>query len=157
MDQLISTFPNLTVVDISAIMSQVRNIIDRVALAVEYVFFFTLLAGLMVLYAAIQATKDERTRENAILRAIGAGKSRLLKGMIAEFSVIGAIAGTMAALLASTLAYVITAQLLKLPYSFNPYIILIGIFSGTIGVGLAGSLGTRNVLSKPPIQVLRET
>jgi len=157
LDQLVSAFPNLTVVDISAIMNQVRTIVDRVALAVEYVFFFTLLAGLMVLYAAIQATKEERTRENAILRAIGAGKSRLVRGMIAEFSVIGAIAGTMAAILASLLGYVITAQLLNLPYSFNPYIILIGVVSGTVGVGLAGSLSTRNVLSKPPIQVLRET
>ncbi len=157
LDKLVRTFPNLTVVDISAIMDQIRTIIDRVALAVEYVFSFTLLAGLMVLYAAIQATKDERMRENAILRALGAGKTQLIKGMLAEFSMIGAIAGIMAAIFASILAYVITAQLLKLPYSFNPYIILIGFVAGTVGIGMAGSLSTRKVLSKPPIQVLRET
>jgi len=156
LDRLVSAFPNLTVVDISAIMNQVRAIVDRVALAVEYVFSFTLLAGLMVLYAAIQATKDERTRENAILRALGAGRSRLIKGMIAEFSLIGAISGTVAAVLATLLSYVITAQLLKLPYSFNPYIMLMGIAAGTLGVALAGTFSMRNVLSKPPLQVLRE-
>ena len=156
LNSLVKSFPNLTVIDISAIMNQIRTIIDRVSLAVEYVFLFTLLAGLMVLYAAIQTTRDERVRENAILRAIGAGRSRLIKSMVTEFSVIGALAGTVAAISASLLAYFITEHVLKLTYNFNPWIIVIGLSAGILAVGFAGSLSTRSVLSKPPIQVLRE-
>ena len=156
LDQLVRRFPNLTVIDISAIMNHVRLIIERVTLAVEYVFLFTLLAGLMVLYAAIQATQDERTRENAILRALGAGKRRLLQSLMTEFAALGALAGLLAALVSTLLSYVLARYVMDLEYMFNPWVWVIGLLAGALGVGLAGTLGSRRVLVKPPLQVLRE-
>ncbi|MDH5327746.1 MAG: FtsX-like permease family protein [Gammaproteobacteria bacterium] len=156
LEQLVKRFPNLTVVDISAVMDQVRNIMDKVNLAVEYVFMFTLLAGLMVLYAAIQTTQDQRVRENAILRALGAKRRRLLQGLVAEFAVVGALAGILAAALALVLAYVVSVQVLELAYAFNPWIPLLGLLGGALGVGVGGTLGARKVLAKPPLVVLRD-
>jgi putative ABC transport system permease protein len=157
LDQLVKAFPNLTVIDISAIMNHVRLIIDRVTLAVQYVFLFTLLAGLMVLYAAIQSTQDERIRENAILRALGAGRRRLLQSLMAEFAALGALAGLLAAVVSTLLSYILSIQVLELNYAFNGWVWLAGLLAGAVGVGLAGTLGTRRVLRKPPLQVLRES
>ena len=156
LNELVKRFPNVTVIDISAIMGQVRRIMERVALAVEYVHLFTLLAGLMGLYAAIQATQDERLRENAILRAIGAKRKRLLQGLVAEFAILGALAGLLGAIIAVVLGYVVSVHVLELEYMHNLWIWLIGPLGGAIGVGLSGTLGTRKVLSRPPLSVIRE-
>jgi putative ABC transport system permease protein len=134
----------------------VRNIIERVTLAVEYVFLFTLAAGLVVLYAAIHATFDERLRENAILRALGAQRRRLWSGLAAEFVTLGSVAGLLAAALSSVLGLVLARQVLDLNYVGNPWVWVLGLLVGGVGVGLAGTLGTRQVIKSPPLAVLRK-
>ncbi len=155
LNSLLREFPNLTLIDVSAIMAKVRDIIARVTLAVEYVFIFTLLAGLMVLYAAIAATQDERLRESAMLRTLGASRGQLIKGVLAEFVLVGALAGAIASIAASLLGYVLAERLLHVPYSWNASIGLIGVFGGGLGIGLAGFLGTRTTLNRPPLPTLR--
>ncbi len=155
--ELVRRFPSVTVLDIRSFMQQVRTIIEHASLAVEYVFVFTLLAGLMVLYAAIQSTLDERLKESAILRTLGAVRRQIMFGIILEFVVLGALAGLLAATAASLLGYLLASQLFGLAYSFNPWIWLVGIMSGAIGVGIAGGLGVRPTLSHPPVRVLRHT
>ncbi len=156
LDALIKRFPNLTVIDVSALMTQIRGIIERVVLAVEYVFLFTLAAGLTVLYAAIQSSLDERLRENAVLRALGARRRRLWQSLASEFVTLGALAGVLAAALASVLGWVLARQVLELDYTFNLWLWLLGPLVGGLGVGLAGLLGTRRVVSSPPLVVLRQ-
>ncbi|WP_455198699.1 ABC transporter permease [Kaarinaea lacus] len=155
LDRLVKTFPNLTVIDIAAILSQVRLIIERVSLAVEYVFVFTLAAGLTVMYAAIQSSLDERLKENAIMRALGATRRRLWKGLAAEFVTLGSLAGLLAAVLASALGFGIANYVLELDYITNPWLWIGGLLLGGLGVGLAGILGTRQVINSPPLKVLR--
>ncbi len=155
MNTLVKTFPNVTIIDIAAIMAQIRQIMERVTLAVEYVFMFTLLAGLLVLYAAIQSTLDERIHESAILRTLGARRGQLLTGLFAEFATLGLLAGLVAACAATLLGYVLATQLFHLPYTFNPWLWIIGVAGGTLGVGLAGLLGTLFILRQPPLQTLR--
>lgn len=156
LDKMVQQFPNITVIDIAAVMAQVRRIIERVTLAVEYVFLFTLIAGLLVMYAAIYATLDERIRESVILRTLGAGRRRLLNGVIAEFVTLGALAGMVAAIAASLLGYLLAEQLFQLEYRFNGWVWLVGVVGGGVGIGFAGVLGTRKVLNYPPLQALRE-
>ena len=155
--ELVRQFPSVTVLDIRSFMQQVRTIIEHASLAVEYVFVFTLLAGLMVLYAAIQSTLDERLKESAILRTLGAVRRQIMFGIVLEFVILGALAGLLASAAASMLGYVLASQLFGLTYSFNPWIWLAGILSGAIGVGIAGWFGVRPTLSYPPVQVLRHT
>ena len=156
LDQLVREFPNITLIDVDTIMQRVRNIMERVTLAVEFIFLFTILAGLAVLYAAIQASQDERRFENAVLRTLGARKSTLLLGLFAEFSTLGAIAGLLAGVSASSLAWVLAETVFKFDYHFDVSVAFTGVLSGAVIVVVAGMLGTRNVLTHPPVRTLRE-
>ena len=153
---LVKGYPNVTVVDVEVIMNRVRNIMDRVTLAVEFIFLFSLLAGLAVLYAAIQASQDERRYESAVLRTLGARRTILLRGLFAEFITLGALAGLLAGLATTALAWVLAEYIFHFPYQFNPLVGLVGIVTGVLLVGSAGMLGTRSVLSQPPVETLRQ-
>ncbi len=155
LNQMVEAFPNLTVIDVAAIMSQVRAVMDRVAGAMEFVFLFTLLAGLGVLYAAIVATRDERLYEAALLRTLGASRRQLFAGQLSEFAVIGLLAGLVAAAGASGAGYLLSTRVLNLPYVFNPWLWGVGVPAAGIGVTLAGLLGTRKILVRPPLETLR--
>jgi putative ABC transport system permease protein len=110
----------------------------------------------MVLYAAIQATQDERLHETAILRTLGASRARLLAGLLAEFALLGLLAGLLAAFAASAAGLVLARQVFQLSYTVNPMLWLIGPLAGALGIGLFGFLGTRRVLNVPPLTTLRE-
>ena len=155
LNRLVQRFPNITVLDVAAIMRQVRRIIERVTLAVEFVFLFTVVAGLMVMYASIQATLDDRLRETAVLRTLGARRNQLLHGLIAEFAGLGILAGLVAALAAVVIAWVLARQVFDLAFTPGAEIVLAGIVLGGVGIGLAGTLSTRFILNQPPVQTLR--
>ena len=137
-----------------------RQIIERVSLAVEFVFLFTLAAGLLVMAAAIQSTLDVRLHENAVLRALGARRRRLWQSLGAEFVALGSLAGVLGACFAALLGWVIAQQVLEMDYLinplFNPELWLLGLLGGGLGVGLAGIIGTRQVVNSPPLAVLRK-
>ncbi len=156
LNDMVRAFPNVTVLDVAAIMDHVRGIMERVASAVEYVFIFTLLAGLLVMYAAVHATLDERIRETVLLRTLGASRAQLLRGLIAEFVTLGLLAGLAAATMASLLGYLISTQVLDLRYTPGWELWAVGALAGALGVGVAGLAGTRFVLDTPPARVLRE-
>ena len=156
LNQLVRDFPNLVVVDVAQIMAQVQKMMDQVAGAVEFVFVFTLAAGLVVLYAAIASTRDERAFEAAVMRTLGASRRQIAAAQFAEFAFMGALAGLLAAAGASVLGYALAVKVLNVPYLGNPWIWLIGVAAGSVGVAIAGMLGTRRVLATPPIRVLRE-
>ncbi|MCX7185368.1 MAG: FtsX-like permease family protein [Nitrosospira sp.] len=156
MNQLIRAFPNFLVIDVAAIINQVQKVMEQVSKAIEFVFLFTLLAGFAVLYAAIASTQDERIHEAAIFRTLGAKRRQLVRAWAAEFAIIGGLAGTFAAAGASALGYVIGEYALNLSYTFNPWIWLTGLLTGVLGVTIAGLMGTRSVLSKPPLTILRK-
>ncbi len=152
---LVKQFPNLSVIDLSAIMLQVQTISDQVAKAVEFVFLFALLAGLVVLYAAISTTQDERVFEGAIMRTLGAQKRQLIMLQTAEFLAIGVLAGVVAAGGAIGLGKLLSEQVLGVPYVINWLVPAIGIAAGAIGVTLAGLVGTRATVNSPPLQTIR--
>lgn len=153
--ELLRAFPSVTVFDVRALIRQVRGIIDRATLAVEFVFLFTLAAGLIVLYAAIQATRDERMREAAVLRTLGARRRQVLMGVAAEFVGLGLAAGFLAAGMATVLGWLLATRVFDLDYMLNPWLWPAALAGGAAGVGLAGVLGTRKALARPPLAVLR--
>jgi putative ABC transport system permease protein len=155
--QLVRQFPNITLIDVDTVMQRVRGIMDRVSLAVEFIFLFTILAGLAVLYAAIQANQDERRYENAVLRTLGARKRTLLFGLLAEFTLLGALSGLLAGLSATSLAWLLALSVFKFDYTFDISVALTGLVAGIVIVVVAGMLGTRSVMTHPPIRTLRES
>lgn len=154
-DALVRQHPNISVVDVEAVLAQVRRTADQVATAVEYVFYFTLGAGLLVLIAAISATQDERLLEGGVMRAFGATRAQLRGAHLAEFAAIGLIAGLIAALAAQTIAGLIATQVFDLPWRTNGAVALGGALLGVLGVTVTGLLATRRVVAAPPAVTLR--
>jgi len=152
---LVRAFPTVTVIDVDALLGKVREIMDRATVGVEYVFLFTLLAGIAVLYAAVQATLDERRYETAILRTLGAGRGRVLKGLAAEFALLGSLSGVLAAVAAAGIGAVVAERVLQLSYRPDAAIWVVGVLGGTLVVTAAGVLGTYRVVSHPPMDSLR--
>lgn len=148
-------FPAVTAIDVAALLAQVRSVIEQATRAVEYVFLFTLFAGLTVLYAAVQATRDVRRRETALLRTLGARRQQIRNGLLAEFGTLGLLSGLLAALIASAVGGLLAWQVFGFDYAVNPMTFVFGIGGGTLGIGLAGWLGTRRVLDQAPLRVLR--
>ena len=124
---------------------------DRASLAVQYVFLFTLAAGVVVLLAAVQSTRDERRYESAMLRTLGASRGTVLQGVAAEFSALGFLSGTLAAFGATGVGWVLARRLFSLQYTLDPWVWVVGLVCGTILVGVSGTLATRRVVNTPPI------
>lgn len=153
--ELVRAFPNLTVVDVAAIVRQLQDTIAEVVRAVQAVFGFALLAGLVVLHAALQAGADERAREIAVLRALGARQSQLRAAMIMEFALLGAIAGGLAGGGTAMVSFALARWAFHLPYEMNPLLPAIGLGAGIVLSLLAGWLGSRPALRGSPLAVLR--
>lgn len=152
---LVRKHPSISVIDIDAILQQVRGIIDKASLAVQAVFAFTLAAGIAVLFAAVQSTIDERRFESAMLRALGAPRRTVFAGVMTEFGALGLAAGVLASAGASALAAVVAVQLFELPYVFNPWLWIAGIVAGVFIVCLSGFIAARGAVNSAPVDVLR--
>ena len=116
---------------------------ERVARAVEFVFLFTLAGGVLVLQAAIAATQDERKFDAAVLRTLGASQRQLRGAQIAEFLLLGAMAGLVASAGASITGWLLADRVFNIPFVANPLLWLYGVGGGAIAVTIAGWLGTR--------------
>ncbi len=152
---LMRKHPSVSVIDLGAILQQVRGIIEKASLAVQAVFIFTLAAGIAVLFAAVQSTIDERRFESAMLRALGARRRTVFAGVMAEFAALGAAAGVLASAGASVLAAVVAVQLFELPYEFNPFIWVAGVGAGIFVVCISGFFAARGAVNAAPVDVLR--
>lgn len=152
---IVREFPNLLLIDVAQVLAQVQKMMDQVARAVQFIFLFTLLAGLTVLYAAIASTQDERLYQATVMRTLGASRGQLRRAIVAEFAVLGTLAGLLAAAGATALGFVIATQVLNLAYGFGATVWLVGMLAGGVGVALAGYAGTRAVLNVAPLKALR--
>ncbi|HMA11189.1 MAG TPA: FtsX-like permease family protein, partial [Steroidobacteraceae bacterium] len=152
---LVRRFPSVSIFDMDDLLGQVRSIIDKAVLAVQGVFVFTLLAGIVVLLAAVQVTRDERRYESAMLRTLGARRRTVVAGVLLEFLLIGLLAGIMAAAAASTGSYFISTRMLDIPFRPDVLVWLGGALGGAALVCIAGYLATRSALLQPPMTTLR--
>jgi len=155
-NRLSQRFPNMTVVDMSAIMRQVQGVMDQVIRAVQFVFLFALGAGLLVLYSALLSTQDERVQEAAVMRALGATRAQVLAAQRAEFIALGLIAGGLAAAGATAIGYAIAAFVFQFPFHVNHWIWIAGPALGLACVAINAFAGARSALRRPPMVALRE-
>jgi putative ABC transport system permease protein len=155
LNAMVKTFPNILLIDVAGIMAQVQKMMDQVARAVQFVFLFTLLSGLVVLYAAIAGTQDERLYRATIMRTLGATRKQITRANLAEFASIGALAGVLAAAGANALGVVLAFKVLNLDYGFNGLVWVVGTVCGTVGIAAAGHFGTRGILDVAPLKALQ--
>ena len=153
---LVKVFPNITIIDTRNVIAQVQTVLTQVIRAVEFLFLFALVAGVVVLFVASSATRDERRREAAVMRALGASSKQIRASQAWEFAIIGGIAGLLAAIGASILAFLIGK------YGFNfSYLPSLSVAFTTVCAGVLVSLAggwwaVRDAVNTAPIITLRE-
>jgi putative ABC transport system permease protein len=148
-------FPAVTILQVEALLEQLRSILDQVTLAVQYVLLFVLAAGLAVLFSGLQATLDERIRQGALLRALGANRALLIKARRIEFGLLGAVSGVLAALGCELVSFVLYRYAFNLEWQPHAWLLVLPLI-GAVLVGGAGVFGTRRALNASPLTVLRE-
>ena len=152
---LIGQFPSVTDIDISAIMAQVKELINKAAFAVQAIFLFTLVAGIVVLFSALQSQKPERRKEIAIFKTVGASRAYIRSNLLFEFALIGALSGFLASVLAVIAGNIAAYSLFEMTPEINLSLIAMGTVGGAILVGIAGYLNVRGLLSVVPVSLFR--
>ena len=155
-NRVVAALPNVTVIDISVIVTEVKAVIDRLALAIEAMFALALAAGVLVLWAALAATRDERLFDVALLRALGASRAQVRSVVVAELAWLGALTGLLAGVGAMLIGALVALKLFNLPLTVNGWLPLLGMLGGALVVGLAGWPLLRKVMNTPPADVLRQ-
>lgn len=156
LNDLLKAYPTMTVIEIDALIEQVQRIIDQVTLAIELVLVLILGSGGLVLLASIQASIDERLKQNAILRTLGAGRRLVLGSLAIEFCALGLFAGVLATIGSEVTVFLLETEIFELDYAMNPQLWILGPVVGIGLIGLVGTLATRRVVDTPPALVLRE-
>lgn len=154
--EMLRAFPAVTVLDMDQVLAQVRTLFAQVSAAIELVLLFVLAAGFAVLYAALAASLDERFHEGALLRALGATRRQLRTAHLAEFALIGVLAGVLAAIGTELIAWLLYTRAFDLAYRFKWPVWIVTPLLGGVLIGLAGFIGTRRVVRRSPLTVLRE-
>ncbi len=152
---LVARFPNLTVIDVAAILKQLRALMDQVAGAVEFIFLFTLAAGAIVLHAALAATLAERRGELAVLRALGARRGQLRQALLTELAAIGAIAGLIAGGGALLVGGVLAQQVFQLDIPVTVGLLPLASAGAAALAVAAGWAGMARLLRLPAVGLLR--
>jgi len=155
LNELLSAYPTVTVIEVDALIRQIQSIVARVTQAVELVLGLVVAAGCLVLVASIQASRDARLQEHALLRTLGASR-RLIRGALAaEFAILGLFSGVVAVVGAEVSAAVLQQQVFQLPFQLHPWLWLWGPLVGAALVFGVGMLGTRKLIASPPMLILR--
>jgi len=149
-------FPNITNIDVSASIAQIQKVLDQVVRAVEFLFGFTLAAGLVVLFAAVTATREARSREFAVMRALGASGKLLAQVQRAELLGVGALAGVLASAAAMAVGWALARYVFEFSWNAAPWVPLAGGAAGALLALAAGWWGLREVLRRPVVQTLRQ-
>jgi putative ABC transport system permease protein len=152
---LVRQFPNVTNVDTTTTIAQVQRVLDQVIRAVEFLFGFTLAAGLVVLFAAVTATREERAREYAIMRAVGAKGSLLRQVQRAELAGVGLLAGFLASIAAAGVGWALARFVFEFEWTVSLWVPLLGALAGAVLALAAGWWGLREVLNRPVVETLR--
>jgi putative ABC transport system permease protein len=153
---LVRAFPNVTNVDMSATLRQVQSVLDKVIRAVEFLFGFTLAAGVVVLFAAVTATREERAREFAVMRAVGARASLLRQVQRAELVGVGLLAGFLASSVAMAVGWGLARYAFDFEWRASPFVPVFGSLAGAVLALAAGWWGLRGVITRPVVETLRK-
>ncbi len=153
---LARTFPSVSILQVDAVLRQLRDILAQVTLAIELILLFVLAAGVTVLIAGLHSTLTERVQQGALIRALGASRKLLIQSQRNEFALIGACSGLLAWLGCEISSYILYSFAFSLPWQPHPWLIVLPII-GALLITTVGMLGTRQVLSSSPLQILRNS
>ena len=154
-NELLGLFPTIVVIEIDALIEQIQTIIAQVTSAIELIAFLVLACGALVMLACVTATLDERFRENAILRTLGAGRKLILSSLFIEFATIGLVAGVIATVGAEASLYYLQTSVFQQDFALHYWVWLAGPVVGMLVIAMLGVVATRKVVNTSPLTVLR--
>jgi putative ABC transport system permease protein len=152
---LLDKYPNISVIDVADIMRAVTRILNNVTLAVSFIGGFVLLSGVLILVGSIAMTKWQRIYEAAVLKTLGAKRRVLLSIMLAEYGLLGLVAGLVGTFAAIALSYSLSRFVFEIPWSFTPWLYLSGLGATVLLVAAVGALSSFDALTRKPLAVLR--
>lgn len=155
LNQLVKQFPNLTIINVAAVLEQLQGLISKMSYAIEFVFAFSLLAGVAVLYAALMATREERVCESTLMRVLGALRKQVVLAMLVEFLCVGLLASVVAMLFTNITAYYLATLVLHIDYQFNVWLSVQGLLAAIVLVPFAAWLVARHQFNQPPRALLQ--
>jgi putative ABC transport system permease protein len=153
---LAKSFPALTLLEVDQLLKQFQTILKEISLSIDFVLIFALAAGFAVLFASVRATLDERLREDALLRAMGASRNLLRKSLSVEFATLGLLSGLLAAATTEAIAWSLFSRVFDLHPRWHWEIWLLAPLVGALAVGVSGYAHTRGIVRSSPIKILRE-
>ena len=154
--QINQTYPNVTMVDVSASLQQIQEVLNKLSTALGLLFIFTLMAAILVLMTAMAATQDERYRNAALLKAIGASQKMLKQIAITELFIIGAVAGLLAGISAGAAAWCLGRYVMDIEFNAFAQAIALGLVLGVSATMLAGYRFQKRIQGATAVQCLRE-
>ena len=149
-------FPAVTLLEVDQLLKQFQTILKEISLSIDFVLTFALAAGFAVLFASVRATLDERLREDALLRAMGASRSLLRKSLTVEFATLGLLSGLLAAAATEAIAWALFSKTFELHARFQWQMWILAPLAGILAVGVSGYIHTRGIVRSSPVKVLRE-
>jgi putative ABC transport system permease protein len=155
-NKMVKQYPTTVVLELGDVIARIRDVIDRVTQGLELILFLVLICGALVLFAAIGVSYDERLRENAILRTLGSSKKVILGALTIEFATLGAIAGLIAGAGAELILFFVQRNVFDMATQWHPNLWALGLFSGVIFITALGLLRSRDIITVPPLQSLRQ-
>jgi putative ABC transport system permease protein len=153
--EIVDKYPNVQIFDIADIIETVQRLINNFVLAVSFVGTFVMLSGVLILMGSIALTKSQRIYESAVLKTLGANRRTLAGILISEYLLLGVLAGTIGAIFALGLSFVVSRYLMDIEWVFQPILLLVGIAVTTFAVTLVGVAGSFDVLFRKPLTTLR--
>jgi putative ABC transport system permease protein len=152
---VLDKYPNVTIIDVAEIVRSVARLLNNVTLAVSFIGAFVLLSGVLILIGSIAMTRYQRIYESAILKTLGAKRKLLLAMMLAEYGVLGLIAGVTGSIAGAILSYAASRFILDIPWTLTVNVNLIGIAATLAMVTIVGTLASLDVLTRKPLGILR--
>ena len=154
--QINQAYPNVTMVDVSASLQQIQDVLNKLSTALGLLFIFTLMAAILVLMTAMAATQDERYRNAALLKAIGASQKMLKQIAITELFIIGSVAGLLAGISAGAAAWCLGRYVMDIEFNAFTQAIALGLVLGVGATMLAGYRFQKRIQGATAVQCLRE-
>jgi len=154
--EMVRQFPTTVVLELGDVIERIRDVINRVTQGLELILLLVLACGGLVLFAAIGVSYDERLRENAILRTLGSSKKIILGALTVEYAMLGLIAGFIASCGAELILYFVQKNVFDLVPQWHPNLWFMGIVSGVVLITVLGLFRSREIITVPPLQSLRQ-